>query len=225
MINSENLTIKKFIKNLRNSVTLLIVFFVLILGTTYVYGTFVSKDTYSSDMRVLVNMKNEKNSAVQSEDMKTNIQLMNTYSEVIKSNQMMTKINKKLKLPHSKLKEIESNLNVSSDNNSLIIKVNYSDTNKELVSKVMKVLSQEIKTELPRLFPNIEVSILAKPDTPTKDSVLIKYILDIVVWFVISVSYLLLVTLRDQQIDSPEELNKLGVRYLGRVKNKFVVRW
>ncbi|MDO1604834.1 Wzz/FepE/Etk N-terminal domain-containing protein [Lactobacillus sp. YT155] len=226
MISPENLTIKKFIKNTKNSIWILMLFLVFILGSTYVYNSVIAKTNYTSDMKILINMKNKNhNNVAQSDDLKTNIQLMNTYSEVITSSQMMKKVNEKLQLPQSRLKEIESNLDVTSDNNSLIIKVGYTDNDQELVTKVMETLSKKIRSELPGLFPNIDISMLEKPSAPVRESSLVKYLLDIVVWLILSLSYLLLITLRDQQIDSAEELEKLGINYLGRVKNKLITRW
>lgn len=226
MINSENLTLKKFIKNTKNSIWVLLLFLTIVLGSTYVYNSVVAKTNYVSDMKILINMKNKNRSNVtQSDDLKTNIQLMNTYSEVITSSQMMKKVNEKLHLPQSQLKEIESNLNVTSDNNSLIIKIDYFDNDPELVTKVMRTLSKKIQGELPGLFPNIDVSILEEPSRPVNESTLVKYLLSVVVWAVLSLSYLLLITLRDQQIDSSEDLEKLGINYLGKVKNKLITRW
>lgn len=216
---NEQLFLAKLIKNLRQKIMVVLLIIIVSIGGTFLLRTQIQRSSYTSEGRILVNLQaKQTGQGLSTDDLRTNIQLMNTYSEIIKSSKMIKLVRQEVRIKHLSTEDIQRGINVTSNNNSLIININYTSEHARQTALVSAAMVKVVKNEIPKLFPNISISIIEQPSTPQKASAVESIVLSGLIGLLISLLYIVTISLGNQKIDSSADLTSLGITYLGQQK-------
>ncbi|WP_057908781.1 YveK family protein [Latilactobacillus graminis] len=216
---NEQLFIAKLIKNLQQKLIIVLLIIIVSIGGTFLLKTQIQKPAYTSEGRILVNLQaKQTGQGLSTDDLKTNIQLMNTYSEIIKSSKMIKLVRQEVKIKHLSIEDIQKRTNVTSNNNSLIIDINYTSEHAHQTALVSAAMVKVVKHEIPKLFPNVAISIIEQSSEPQRASAVESIVMAGLIGLLVSLLYVVTISLGNQKIDFKADLTSLGITYLGRQK-------
>ncbi|WP_010531737.1 YveK family protein [Lentibacillus jeotgali] len=119
----ETITLKEIFEVIKKRLLLIISLVVGAAAIAAVVSYFMLTPQYESSSMFVVNQKEQNQSSeVTRNDIQTNVQLINTYNVIIKSPAILEQVIDELGLNYS-VGQLESNLNVSSAENSQVVTV------------------------------------------------------------------------------------------------------
>lgn len=138
----------------------------VILGVLYV--KFLQVPMYhSATTLILVSDNNNNNSAAMQSDINLNKNLVSTYSEIVKSRTVLKKVKKELKLDMS-IKELSKQIEVTSVENTEIIRIEVSDEDNKLAQKIAKEVAKTFMNEVKDIYNLTNITIIDKASLEKK---------------------------------------------------------
>lgn len=138
----------------------------VILGVLYV--KFLQVPMYhSATTLILVSDNNNNNSAAMQSDINLNKNLVSTYSEIVKSRTVLKKVKKELKLDIS-IKELSKQIEVTSVENTEIIRIEVSDEDNKLAQKIAKEVAKTFMNEVKDIYNLTNITIIDKASLEKK---------------------------------------------------------
>ena len=190
---------------------ILIIFICVVLGFTVgvIYTLFIQKPVYES------------NDGLTNNDVTLNQNLVNTYSEVIKSKRIINQVISNLDLK-SNYKEVSDMVNVSSLNETEIIRVGVITRDKKLSKRIANEIANVFVGEVPTLFNISNVNILDKAEiakVPYNVHVLKQFAISIVAGLVIGCAIVFMMFYFDTTVKTKEDIEtKIGLSVLGTIE-------
>ena len=138
----------------------------VILGV--LYFKFLQVPMYhSATTLILVSDNNNNNSAAMQSDINLNKNLVSTYSEIVKSRTVLRKVKKELKLDMS-IKELSKQIEVTSVENTEIIRIEVSDEDNKLAQKIAKEVAKTFMNEVKDIYNLTNITIIDKASLEKK---------------------------------------------------------
>lgn len=138
----------------------------VILGVLYV--KFLQVPMYhSATTLILVSDNNNNNSAAMQSDINLNKNLVSTYSEIVKSRTVLKKVKKELKLDMS-IKELSKQIEVTSVENTEIIRIEVSDEDNKLAQKIAEEVAKTFMNEVKDIYNLTNITIIDKASLEKK---------------------------------------------------------
>lgn len=191
-----------------------IVYFSLIplvlISMVYALNYFVIPIKYEASNQLLISMNKEETQNL--DDLRTSIQLIGTFSSIAKSDKTTKEVAHRLGS-----KKISEQVSVSTSDNSLILNVSVSGTNKNQTIKVANLYGEVLSENFPTLFNGTQVTILESAENAKSSSMAIQLILAGIVGELAAIVYVLYLSKTSFIITSNEQINELGLIVLGDV--------
>lgn len=138
----------------------------VILGVLYV--KFLQVPMYhSATTLILVSDNNNNNSAAMQSDINLNKNLVSTYSEIVKSRTVLKKVKKELKLDMS-IKELSKQIEVTSVENTEIIRIEVSDEDNKSAQKIAEEVAKTFMNEVKDIYNLTNITIIDKASLEKK---------------------------------------------------------
>ena len=191
----------------------------VILGVLYV--KFLQVPMYhSATTLILVSDNNNNNSAAMQSDINLNKNLVSTYSEIVKSRTVLKKVKKELKLDMS-IKELSKQIEVTSVENTEIIRIEVSDEDNKLAQKIAKEVAKTFMNEVKDIYNLTNITIIDKASLEKKPynvSMIKQVCLFGISGLVIGSVVVFLIFYFDTSIKSSKDIEeKLGLPVIGNV--------
>ncbi|AQY52029.1 chain length determinant family protein [Listeria weihenstephanensis FSL R9-0317] len=214
----KNLTIGNLWKTFKKSFVWLILIICLAVASVYTYSNYIAKPEYTSSFQVLLNVEqtDAQTKSTSSDSVRNNIQLINTFTSVIQSGKIMDLVKEQVKTDDSSAK-LSADTKITSNENSLVLTINYTGTNSPQVSKISNAMLSVVSKEIPNIFNGTTVTVLEKasePTTPSNNSI---YILAIMVGCLLSATLLFVLCAMDTTVQNIEQLENIGLPFLGDI--------
>jgi capsular polysaccharide biosynthesis protein len=199
----------------------LIILSITIIGAAYVNIIHEVKYTSSTTL-ILVGLKNNTSTgeAITQDDISVNQKLANTYQEIAKSRRVVNEVIESLKLDIT-YEELASNINVTVVNNTEIIKISVTNTNRKQAYLIAQGLALVFSKEVAEIYNVSNTNILDEADVPTEPSTmspLKQMVIFILVGIVVAIGSVFVLFYFDTTIKSIEQIeNKLGYPVLGGI--------
>ena len=194
---------------------LIIIVGVMILGNLY---TIVGKTPlYQSNTTILlVNGESQQNY----NDLQLNKNLISTYSEIIKSRKVLNQVIKVLNLDYS-VNSLSKNINVSSVQNTEIIKISVSDSDKKKSKVIANQVAETFSKEIKEFYHLENISIIDEaitPTTPYNINIVRDNIIFLLIGLALSFGIVFVMYYFDTSIKSSDVVeSKLGLTVIGIV--------
>ena len=133
---------------------------ILIIGNVFTILTRVP--LYNSTTSViLVSENNANNLGTLNSELQANNTLVSTYSQIVKSRKVVSKVINNLKLDYT-YKELYERINVSSIDDTAIIKIEVADPDSELSAKIANEVARVFMVEVQKFYHLDNVSVVDK---------------------------------------------------------------
>ena len=215
----EEINLKDFLKYIVKKIPIIICITLLVLLLGIEYAVFLKTPLYNGDTTILL-VQDSGNSNMTQNDVALNQKLVATYSEIIKSRRVLNQVIKQLQLDYT-AEALSSKINVSSINDTEIIKISVSDEDAETACVIADTIANVFEKEIVELYNLKNVSIIDEAeiqDHPYN----INTVRDLIIFFlagaVLSVGVVFVFYYFDTSVKSSEEIEaKLGVTVIGTV--------
>ena len=196
----------------------IIAFCVLAFGIgSFIYSDSIKKPIYESNTSLVLTKTND--NTITQNDLVMNQKLVYTYSELIKSKLVLNQVIDNLDL-NITYKELVSEINVTSVENTELIKVTVRDFDSEKSYKIANEIAKVFCNQVTKLYEINNVSIVDKAIKPKKaanDNVLKDLVLGIGAGILLSVGTLFVIFYFDDTIKSSEDIEDLNLPIIGKV--------
>ncbi|OQO72230.1 hypothetical protein BH744_11950 [Enterococcus villorum] len=160
------------------------------MSFVYVAQNFFQEKVYSStvEMLVLPQKISEENNNTNDANIRLNIQLMNTYMNVMKSTPVLNKVKEKTGVKET-VNEIRKSMTLSSDENSLEMKLKVNTNSPYKSKEIANQVSQATQEYLKTLFPENQLIVLNPADQGVRIQNSMNYVIALImgVWSGIAV--------------------------------------
>lgn len=180
----------------------------VLISTVYGLNYFIIPTKYEAKNQLLISMKKEETQNL--DDLRTSIQLIGTLSSIAKSDKTTKEVSNRLGS-----KKINEQVSVSTNDNSLILNVEVSGTNKDQTIRVANLYGEVLSENFPTLFNGTQVTILESAENAESSSMTIQLILAGIVGELVACVYVLYLNKTSLIITNNEQINELGLIVLG----------
>lgn len=196
---------------------ILITLIAVLLGILYI--SYFKTPMYKSYTTILLTKERDSNT-ITTVDVNLNKSLVNAYSEIIKSRKVVGRVINNLKLDYS-IEQLQSNISVSSINETEIIKIAVTDKDSERAMNIANEIASVFNTEIIKLY-NIRnigvVDVAEEAEAPYNMSTVKSIVLALLIGLVIGFALVFIMYYFDTTIKSVEEVEeKLGLPVIGKV--------
>ena len=205
---------------LRKLPIILGVMILVILGGYIYIKSFQVPLYHGSTTLILIQKQNDEVNDITQNELNTSEKLVSTYTEIIKSRRVLSPIIKNLNLDIS-VDELKQKINVSSVNNTSIIKIIVSDESNFLAVSIANSLASVFKEEISEIYKLENISIIDeaipenKPYNINLSKQLVMYAL---ISIVITCTVIFVIYYFDNNIKSKKEVEtKLNLPVLGEI--------
>ncbi|EOH87162.1 YveK family protein [Enterococcus villorum] len=185
-----NLNLQIISKKIVSRWYLLVFLGLLFMSFVYVAQNFFQEKVYSStvEMLVLPQKTSEENNNTNDANIRLNIQLMNTYMNVMKSTPVLNKVKEKTGVKET-VNEIRKSMTLSSDENSLEMKLKVNTNSPYKSKEIANQVSQATQEYLKTLFPDNQLIVLNPADQGVRIQNSMNYVIALImgVWSGIAV--------------------------------------
>lgn len=185
-----NLNLQIISKKIVSRWYLLVFLGLLFMSFVYVAQNFFQEKVYSStvEMLVLPQKTSEENNNTNDANIRLNIQLMNTYMNVMKSTPVLNKVKEKTGVKET-VNEIRKSMTLSSDENSLEMKLKVNTNSPYKSKEIANQVSQATQEYLKTLFPENQLIVLNPADQGVRIQNSMNYVIALImgVWSGIAV--------------------------------------
>ena len=195
---------------------------ILIIGNVFTIITRVP--LYNSTTSViLVSENNANNLGTLNSELQANNTLVSTYSQIVKSRKVVSKVINNLKLDYT-YKELYERINVSSIDDTAIIKIEVADPDSELSAKIANEVARVFMVEVQKFYHLDNVSVVDKAvivDKPYNVNFIKDNIIYLAIGIVISFGIIFIFFYFDTTIKTSEEIEeKFGLTVLGVIPDE-----
>ncbi len=216
--------LKEIFLALRKRIWIIILIGILAVLSTGIVNIFFLDEIYSSSTTLIVSKQASGGDSreMQLSDVNLARNLVDTYSVIIKSNRVLEKVISTLNL-NVGIGTLKSNINVSSEGNTEIIRITVEDTiperAKDIADTLAIVFIDEVKTLLK--MDNVQVIDTAKAShTPIRPNVKKNITMALIVGNMVGIGIVLLIELLDNTIKTPEQVQQyLKLPVIGMIPN------
>ena len=189
---------------------------VLIIGNLVTILTRVP--LYKSNTSVILVSENTTNLGTINSELQANNTLVSTYSPIVKSRKVINKVINNLNLDYS-YKELNERINVSSVDDTAIIKIEVADPDSEIAAKIANEVASVFMIEVQKFYHLDNVSVVDKA-VPVDNAYNVNFIKDNVIYLaiglVLSFSVIFIFFYFDTTIKTSDEIEeKYGLTVLG----------
>ena len=202
---------------------LIVIFAILVGGSTYAYSRITSIPQYNSTGTIYINTQREqKTNDVNTVGITQAQALIPTYVEILQSKPFLQLVSDDIDNKYS-FSEIKDKITISgiSDTNLITISVHSEDSHDAYI--ICESIVNNAFDEIIRVFEGGSVKLINNPEeatTPLSTNSLKKAMLGAVVGAIIAMLIIFLINLFDTRVKSSEELkNKYNLPILGEVSN------
>lgn len=158
----EEINIQELLKYFVSKIYIVIITTIIFLIGGLVYINAILTPMYhSSTTLILVSDNKSENSQTLQSDVALNKNLVTTYSEIVKSRTVLSKVISELKLDSS-VSSLSKNINVTSIENTEIIKIEVSDEDSKEAQKIANTISKVFINEVKKIYNLTNVSVVDK---------------------------------------------------------------
>lgn len=216
----ETIDIKELINYFISKIAVVILSMIIacIIGTCY--GLFVQVPKYKSTTSVILKNDSTQDTNLTVNDLNMNKNLVGTYSEIIKSKRILSKVIDNLKLKYS-VSQLSSNIQVISVTETELIKIVAVDTNSKTAKLIANEAANVFVEEIPELYNISNVSILDQAEiatAPYNINIKKQLIIYLMAGLLFGCGIVLIIYYFDRTIKSVEQIDKLGLTFLGGVQ-------
>lgn len=195
---------------------------ILIIGNVFTILTRVP--LYNSTTSViLVSENNANNLGTLNSELQANNTLVSTYSQIVKSRKVVSKVINNLKLDYT-YKELYERINVSSIDDTSIIKIEVADPDSELSAKIANEVARVFMVEVQKFYHLDNVSVVDKAvivDKPYNVNFIKDNIIYLAIGIVVSFGIIFIFFYFDTTIKTSEEIEeKFGLTVLGVIPDE-----
>ena len=195
---------------------------ILIIGNVFTIITRVP--LYNSTTSViLVSENNANNLGTLNSELQANNTLVSTYSQIVKSRKVVSKVINNLKLDYT-YKELYERINVSSIDDTAIIKIEVADPDSELSAKIANEVARVFMVEVQKFYHLDNVSVVDKAvivDKPYNVNFIKDNIIYLAIGIVVSFGIIFIFFYFDTTIKTSEEIEeKFGLTVLGVIPDE-----
>ena len=189
---------------------------ILIVGNLFTILTRVP--LYKSNTSVILVSENTTNLGTINSELQANNTLVSTYSQIVKSRKVINKVINNLNLDYT-YKELNERINVSSVDDTAIIKIEVADPDNELAAKIANEVATVFMIEVQKFYHLDNVSVVDKA-VPVDNAYNVNYIKDNIIYLaiglVLSFSVIFIFFYFDTTIKTSDEIEeKYGLTVLG----------
>ncbi len=189
---------------------------ILIIGNLFTILTRVP--LYKSNTSVILVSENTTNLGTINSELQANNTLVSTYSQIVKSRKVINKVINNLNLDYT-YKELNERINVSSVDDTAIIKIEVADPDNELAAKIANEVATVFMIEVQKFYHLDNVSVVDKA-VPVDNAYNVNYIKDNIIYLaiglVLSFSVIFIFFYFDTTIKTSDEIEeKYGLTVLG----------
>src|SRR5690625_3500209 len=167
----ETISLKEIFEVVKKRFLLIMAFVLGAAVVAAVVSYFVLTPTYQSSSQFIVNQtQQDSNAQFSVNDIRTNVELINTYNVIITSAAILSDVAETLDLDYSPGK-LASNIQVSSEQNSQIVNVTYTDPDPYLAADIVNTtvsIFQERIPDLMNMAENVKVLTTAEVSADPK---------------------------------------------------------
>ncbi|GGJ94995.1 capsular polysaccharide biosynthesis protein [Lentibacillus kapialis] len=222
----ETISLKEIFEVIKKRLLLIISLIVAAALIAAVVSYFVLTPTYESSSMFVVNQKEQEQSSQQftTNEIQTSVDLINTYNVIIKSPAILEPVIDELGLDYS-VGQLESNLNVSSAENSQVVTVTATNADPALATDIANTTVKTFQKEIPDILNVDNVSILSEAElsgnpSPVSPKPLLNIAIAVVLGGMIGVGLAFLLEYLDNTITTEKDLeDKIGVPVLGVISH------
>ena len=206
-----NIIIKEVIRKLYLAILLMLAFPTLF----FCYNTFFKSIQYEAQSSVLFQMDDSN----QGDGYKNLLLLSNTYSSILDSPLFFSDIVEQLKEDDIDIStdQLKSMLTVTSSENSLVFNMMFKSTSRAELQKISKAYIDVLNNRIPQLFPNVQLIVLENSQMTKEEVSVVKYIISIILAWIIYVFCIILEVFLKNKIYLPEQVSNAGIIYLGEI--------
>ncbi|MEN2667379.1 YveK family protein [Listeria aquatica] len=216
-MNKKNVTVGILLQTIKKNIFWLVLIILVAQMSVWVYQNYIHIDEYQAETSLLINVEQEENVLYTQEGIRNNIQLITTYSSVLKSSKIMSLVNTEEKIAGKDGKGLSKQLAISSDQNSLVFHITYTDQKREQAERVSQAYVETVEKEIPKLFKGSTVIILEKPSIHLVSQGFSMNLIALFVSLILATLFILLKAFTDRTIKSQEQITQLNITYLGDV--------
>lgn len=216
----ETISLKEIVDVLKKRVKLIILITVIATAISSVVSFFILTPIYQSSTQLLVNQSQTDQPFVDINQVRTNVELINTYNEIIKTPFILEKVIDHLSLERTHA-ELNGQVNVSSAQNSQVIKITVEDSDPSMAAKIANSIATMFQNEIPAIMNVDNVSILSVADvsenpSPVKPNPVLNMSIAFVIGLMVGVGLAFLIEYMDNTIKTEQDIEKhLGLPVLG----------
>jgi len=196
-----------------------IMVFVLIGGYIYI-NSFQVPMYHGTTTLILIQKQDEEVNDITQNELNISEKLVSTYTEIIKSRRVLSPVIKNLKLDMS-TDELKKKINVSSVNDTSIIRITVSDESNFLAVSIANSLASVFKEEISKIYNLENISIIDEAipeDNPYNINVTKQLVMYALISVVISCAVIFVIYYFDNNIKGKKEVEtKLNLPVLGEI--------
>ncbi len=217
----ETIDIKEMLNYFKSKLSLIILVTLVVGIIGCLYGIFIQVPKYSSSTTIVLISEHSSDSSLTNNDLSLNQNLVSTYSEIIKSKRVLNQVCNNLSLDY-KYEELYNNIKVTAVLDTQIIKIEVSDTDKDIAKDIANEIASVFSKEIPELYNISNVNVLDKAEAATKASninVLKQSIIFLLAGLVLGSTIVFIIFYFDRTIKTVEQVeSKIGLPILGTVQ-------
>lgn len=199
-----------FIKLCKKYFIILMLMPISVVLLVYAIHVFVLPDNYQTETQIMV--ANNSTDVVTVEGVRANMQLIGTITSVIKSNRIMNLVEKKIDV-----KQIDENVTVVVDENSLILNIAVTGADGDQAIKVANALGQVVSEEIPQMFGGLGITILDQAENAKPASIFFSLVMAFITGSLAAVMFIIGLMMFSSIITKEEDIKELGLVVLGDV--------
>ena len=165
----EEINIKDFLVFIKEKLFFVFISILLCITLVLAYDTVIKTPKYSTYTTIALVKATNDNTTITQNDVMLNKNLVNTYSEIVKSKKVLKQVKKELGLNES-VDTIAKEINVSSVNDTEIIKISVEDASASKAKDIVTSLSNVFVKEIQNIYEMNNVSIVDEPEISNKVS-------------------------------------------------------
>lgn len=184
------------------------------------YNLITRRPLYNSNTTIVLASESKDDKTYTQSDLQLNQKLVSTYSQIIKSRKVMQKVIDNEKLKYS-VEELSDNINVTSVQDTELIKIEVSDRNPKTARKIANAIVPVFSDEVKRIYKIDNVSVIDEAvaaESPYNINYAKENLIYILIGVVLASAAIFIMYYFDTSIKSSEEVEeKLGLTVIGIV--------
>jgi capsular polysaccharide biosynthesis protein len=193
----------------KSTIILLIAIF-MVLG--FIYSSFIVVPKYSSSTKLVLaqSVNKEDGGSITTTDITLNSKLISTYTGIIESSKVIRQVISNLQI-EDKEESIRSNVFVSAESGTDIIKITVTNTNPERAADIANEMAVVFAEEVKRLYGMDNINTLDPAEvsnSPSNVNLTKTIIIFGAVGFILAAGYIFILFMLDNSIKSQEDIEK-----------------